>query len=270
MKKGPLYAMLSFDTEEFVIPAEQKIEIPFEQIISVSKEGTEVILDTLKQAGVPATFFCTTNLLLHAPSVGKRIVEEGHEMASHGCDHRHPLPEHVIQSKPLLEEAFGVTIRGYRQPQMFPVNNITLREQGYLYNSSLNPAFIPGRYMHLTTPRTAFWQDGVLQIPASVTPWVRFPLFWLAEHHLPQIMYEALVMRTLRHDGYFNTYFHPWEFVAINKVPAYGIPYIIGHRCGSIMQQRLAHLIARLQKEDVQFITYTQFYEMFSGHSQDH
>lgn len=254
--------MLSFDTEEFDVPFEQGVSIPFDEQIRVSVLGTNRILDILRRKQVRATFYCTTVLMQAAPELGRRILAEGHEMASHGCDHTHPLPEHVIESKHLLEQQFGIQIAGYRQPRMFAVSDRTLAAEGYRYNSSLNPAFIPGRYMHLTTPRTAFLREGVWQIPASVTPWLRFPLFWLSAHHLPRGLYEALVLRTLHHDGYFNTYFHPWEFVAIRgeeETVPYGIPYVIGHRCGRPMQQRLEHLIDVLQQDGAEFVTYSEF-----------
>lgn len=253
------YVMLSFDTEEFDIPREQGKIIPIEEKIRVSEEGTNRILDILKAEGVRATFYCTTMLLLNAPKLGERIVNEGHEMASHGCDHGDPQPEHVIESKKILEKEFGVRIYGYRQPRMFAVDDSALKHEGYTYNSSINPAFIPGRYMHLNVSRVPFMKDGVLQIPASVTPLFRFPLFWLSAHHLPLWLYEALVKRTLRHDGFFNTYFHPWEFVKILHVPEYGVPYIIGHKAGEPMRQRLAHLIQTLKAEKAEFVTYNEF-----------
>lgn len=263
MAELPKYIMLSFDTEEFDIPREQGKTIPLEEKIRVSAEGTRCILDILKSARVHATFFCTTTLLLNAPELGRRIIAEGHEMASHGCDHADPQPEHVTESKKILETTFGVPIYGYRQPRMFAVDNAVLAREGYRYNSSLNPAFIPGRYMHLDASRLPFMQGGVLQIPASVTPWIRFPLFWLAEHHLPMWLYEWLVKRTLRHDGYFNTYFHPWEFVEIHHVPEYGVPYIIGQNTGEPMQNRLRHLIEMLQSAGASFITYNEFANHF-------
>lgn len=258
------YVMLSFDTEEFDIPREQGKIIPDEEQIRVSKEGIFHVLDILKEHNVHATFFCTTKLLLGAPEIGKRIIQEGHEMASHGCDHGHPLPEHVVESKRILETTFPVQIRGYRQPRMFAVDDATLAKEGYIYNSSINPAFIPGRYMHLSVSRTPFTKDGVLQIPASVTPWLRFPLFWLSAHHLPMRLYIALVKRTLHHDGYFNTYFHPWEFYKILGVPEYGVPYIIGHNAGKRMEQRLSRLIEALQADGVEFITYADFAHQFN------
>lgn len=258
-KKAKRWVMLSFDTEEFDIPREQGKIIPDEEQIRVSKEGIFHVLDILKAHGVVATFYCTTKLLLGAPEIGKRIIEEGHEMASHGCDHGNPQPQHVIESKKILEDTFKVKIRGYRQPRMFAVDDKTLKKEGYEYNSSINPTFIPGRFMHLSVSRTPFMKDGILQIPASVTPWFRFPLFWLSAHHLPMGLYIALVKRTLHHDGYFNTYFHPWEFYKILGIPEYGVPYIIGHNAGKPMEERLSRLIEALQADGAEFITYETF-----------
>ena len=263
MKEDKKYVMLSFDTEEFDIPREQGKIIPLEEKIRVSELGTNRILDILKAEGVCATFYCTTVLMLNAPKLAKRIIDGGHEIASHGCDHGDPQPEHVIESKKILEKEFGVQIHGYRQPRMFAVDDAVLKREGYIYNSSINPAFIPGRYMHLSVSRVPFMKEGILQIPASVTPLFRFPLFWLSEHHLPMWLYEALVRRTLRHDGFFNTYFHPWEFVEILGAPEYGVPYIIGHNAGAPMQKRLQHLIQTLKAEGAEFITYNEFAKLY-------
>ena len=112
--------------------------------------------------------------------------------------------------------------------------------------------------MNLKTPRTYFLKDGVLQIPASVTPNMRFPLFWLALHHLPEGMYHRFVRGVLKHDGYFTTYFHPWEFYELNDHPEFRISYVIRKNSGSNMAKRLDNLIKTLKK-DHKFITYSEF-----------
>ena len=134
-----------------------------------------------------------------------------------------------------------------------------LAEAGDLYNSSLNPAFIPGRYMHLTTPRRWFMKGSVMQIPASVTPLLRFPLFWLSLHNLPQWLYNAMVRRVLRHDGYFVTYFHPWEFYELNEHPELNLPFIVRNNSGRAMVDRLDRWISYFKGEGAEFITYSEF-----------
>lgn len=251
--------LLSFDTEEFDVPREHGVDFTLEEGIRVSVEGTNRILDCLKANGVKATFFCTANFATVAPEVMRRIMDEGHEVACHGCDHWQPKPTDVEQSKTIIEKLTGRTCHGYRQPRMFPVSDSEIERMGYSYNSSLNPAFIPGRYMHLNAPRTWFMQDGVMQIPASVTPLLRFPLFWLALHNLPESIYHALVRRVLRHDGYFVTYFHPWEFYDLREHPEFKMPFIIKNHSGRQMVERLDRLVKMLKAKGQPFITYNEF-----------
>ena len=251
--------LLSFDTEEFDVPREHGVDFSLEDGMKVSVEGTKRILDVLKQNGVKATFFCTGNFAEQAPEMMQRIMDEGHEVACHGVDHWHPQETDFAVSKQIVERVTGRQVYGYRQPRMFPVSDSEIEKAGYRYNSSLNPAFIPGRYMHLTEPRTWFFKGGVMQIPASVTPCLRFPLFWLALHNLPETLYHALVRRTLNHDGYFVTYFHPWEFYDLKEHPEFKMPFIIKNHSGRQMMQRLDDLIKMLKAHQQEFITFTDF-----------
>lgn len=98
-----------------------------------------------------------------------------------------------------------------------------------------------------------------MQIPASVTPLVRFPLFWLALHNLPESLYHALVRRVVNHDGYFVTYFHPWEFYALKEHPEFKMPFIIKNHSGEQMFQRLDRLIKMLKQRGSEFITFQEF-----------
>ena len=78
--------LLSFDTEEFDVPREHGVDYPLDEAMKVSVYGTNRILDCLLRNDVKATFFCTTNFAENAPEVMKRIIDEEHEIAAHGCD----------------------------------------------------------------------------------------------------------------------------------------------------------------------------------------
>lgn len=251
--------MLSFDTEEFDVPLEHGVDLPMEEQIRISVVGTHNILDCLKSHQVKATFFCTANFAVHAGEVIRRIIDEGHEIASHGYYHQSFEPKDLKNSKDKLEEITGLTIKGYRQARMMPVPEKEIFKAGYTYNTSLNPTFIPGRYMHLRAPRRYFIKENVLQIPASVTPLFRFPLFWLSYHNLPAGMYRWLCYRTWKHDGYMNTYFHPWEFYELNDRPELKLPFIIRNNSGKEMIKRLSDLIGYFRKKGASFITYGEF-----------
>ena len=254
--------LLSFDIEEFDVPKEHGVDFPFEEQMRVSIEGTTRILDCLLHNCVKATFFCTANFALHAPQVIKRIQDEGHEVASHGFNHWEFEIADLRKSKEALENLTGVTIQGYRQARMMPVSEKAISEAGYVYNSSLNPTFIPGRYMNLSTPRTSFMKEGVLQIPSSVTPLFRFPLFWLSCHNLPASLYRWLCGYTHRHDGYLVTYFHPWEFYPLSKHPEWKLPFIIRNHSGEDMLKRLNDFIVYFKKKNVLFSTYSEFAQL--------
>lgn len=251
--------LLSFDTEEFDVPRESGVEFSLAQGMEVSRYGTERILDILDRNGVRATFFCTTNFAENAPDIIRRIIASGHEIAAHGCDHWQPVPSDVFRAKERLEELTGKPVEGYRQPRMFPVSDDDIRRAGYLYNSSLNPCFIPGHYNHLDKPRTYFMRDGVLQIPASVTPWLRFPLFWLALHNLPLWLYKAFARRTVSHDGYLSTYFHPWEFYPLGEHPEFKVGFVSRNHAGKEMERRLDSVITMFKAQGEEFTTYSDF-----------
>ena len=91
--------LLSFDTEEFDVPREHGVDFPLDEAMKVSVYGTNRILDCLKKNGVKATFFCTSNFAENAPEVMRRIMDEGHEVAAHGCDHWQPQASDVSRSK---------------------------------------------------------------------------------------------------------------------------------------------------------------------------
>ena len=208
---------------------------------------------------VKATFFCTANFALHAKDLILDIQKGGHEIASHGFYHSSFETADLRKSKEALEELTGQPVNGFRMARMMPVEEEEIHKAGYLYNSSLNPTCIPGRYNHLGQPRTYFMKDGVLQLPASVTPIVRFPLFWLAYHNLPATLYRKLALWTWKEDGYFLTYFHPWEFTSLSDRKELKLPFIMTNHSGCSMERRLDALIRFFKDKRAPFGTYTQF-----------
>ena len=245
--------LLSFDIEEFEMPREYGDPIPFTDQIQISKEGTTKILDLLKKHNITATFYTTANFAQNAEDIVTRIVSEGHELASHGLYHDHFKPEHLKQSKEILEQIGNTPVRGYRMARMMPVPEEEVYNAGYIYNSSINPTYLPGRYNKLNEPRTYFMREGVWQIPASVTPLIRFPLFWISFHNLPLSLYCGLAGRTLKKDGYLNVYFHPWEFMPIGPKSKYNFPFYVTKNTDQKMVDRLGKFIEWALKKGHKF-----------------
>lgn len=254
--------LLSFDIEEFEMPREYGDPIDFDLQMKVSIEGTTRILDLLAKHDVKATFYTTANFATHAKDIVHRIVSEGHELASHGYVHDHFEPPHLKMSKDVLEEIGNVEVYGYRMARMMPVPEEEVFKAGYIYNSSINPTYLPGRYNKLNEPRTYFMREGVLQLPASVTPLVRFPLFWISFHNLALSLYFALANRALKKDGYLNVYFHPWEFMPIGPKGKYNFPFYVTKNTDLKMVERFGRFIEWGKSKGYQF---SRTYDFVAG-----
>lgn len=259
--------ILSFDVEEFDLPREHGGKISVERGVEVSSVGLRRILDLLERTGVKATFFVTGNFASLSPELTREILARGHEVGCHGVDHFRPQKGDATRSKEIIEKVMNGGVRGkkpykvsgYRQPRMFEIDYEELARAGYSYDSSVNPALIPGRYNHFDVPRRPFVREGVVEVPTSVASVMRIPLFWLALHLFPAALYLGLVRMCLRETGYFATYFHPWEFGEINEwreVPAY-----IKRNSGKKLIARLERVILDLKRRGYEFVTYREFVE---------
>jgi len=249
--------LLSFDIEEFDLPLEHKYDMPFEEQISISKKGTEKILQLLKKYNIKATFYVTANFAQNAVDTVEQIVLEGHELASHGFYHSDFDISHLKTSKEILEKIGKTKVEGYRMARMTPIDESEVKKAGYTYNSSINPTFLPGRYNNLKESRTYFYREEILQIPASVTPVLRIPLFWLTFHNIPLIIYKLFAKRTLKKDRYLNIYFHSWEFMPIDRMIF--LPYIIKKNTGKDMEKRFEKFISWAIKKNCKFQTTKDF-----------
>lgn len=252
--------LLGFDLEEFDLPLENNGKISFEDQLNTSEVGINNVLDLLVKYDIVATFFCTVNFAKNRPQVLQRIVREGHEIASHGCFHNLFLPEDYQKSKEELDSISGGDLVGFRMARMQDVDFEKVKDAGYLYDSSINPTFIPGRYNHCKKPY--FWHripSGIVEIPSSVTPRWRIPLFWLSFHNFPLKFYFFCLNQVLKTTGYAVLYFHPWEFTNLNEYPERNIPYIIRRNSGIKMIHRFQKMIEYYLKKGVVFDTTRNF-----------
>lgn len=187
------------------------------------------ILDLFGEAGVKATFFTLGWIAARHPALIRRIAEAGHEIASHGWDHRRvfTLDEarfrvDLIQARAAIEDAAGGALIGYRAPSFSidartPWAHPVLAEQGYAYSSSVAPL----RHDHYgwpEAPRFA-WRpvpgSGLIELPVTTVDLGRFRLaaggggfFRL----LPYAFSRWAVTRVNARDGRPAVfYFHPWD-----------------------------------------------------------
>jgi len=238
---------LSFDIEEFDMPKEYGYDIAFERQIAISRKGLTAILDLLKKHQMRATFFSTVVFAQQVPDLINRLIEEGHELASHTYYHSDFENEHLKRSKEALEQQFGVAVEGLRMPRMLEVSAEEVKKAGYRYNSSVNPTFLPSRYNKLHVPKRFFNENGLWQIPAAVS-WFRFPLFWLSFHNLPLWLYRFLLKRSVKSIGYAALYFHPWEFTDLHQ-KEFNFPAYVMRNSGEKMIARFDSLLTFIKQQ---------------------
>lgn len=234
MTESSPIVLFSFDVEEFDIPLEFGTPIGPREQMRIGIQGFARALHLLDEVGVRATLYMTGAIALAAPELVRWAVRSGHEIASHSLEHSRFETSHLLESRTVLERVSGTRVVGFRMPRLAPVGDDDLVKAGYLYNSSLNPIWLPGRYNHLRSPRLPHRRGGLVQVPLSATPVLRWPLFWLAFKNQPAWLTRRTTARCLEHDRLASLYFHPWELC---ECTGFGLPASVA-RCSG---ERLYH-----------------------------
>lgn len=191
--------------------------------------NTERILDLFGEANIKATFFTLGWVAERYPDLIRRIVAEGHELASHGYSHlrvtqQQPeeFREDVVRTKLLLEDIAGAAVQGYRAPSYsIDASNLwaldELADAGYVYSSSIYPVQ-HDLYGIPDAPRFAFrprGEQGILEIPITTIRFrnKNFPCGGGGFFRLYPYAVSRWALRKVNQDecqsGMF--YFHPWE-----------------------------------------------------------
>lgn len=86
-------------------------------------EHTPRVLDTLTRHGATATFFVLSDAARRHPQITRRIVDDGHELALHGRNHRSLLTmsdraavAEIRAARAVVEDIAGIGLRSYRPP----------------------------------------------------------------------------------------------------------------------------------------------------------
>ena len=145
------------------------------------ERNTDDVLALFDQAGIKGTFFTLGWVAERYPALIRRIVDAGHEIASHGYGHDRVFtftPDQfaadIERTRKLLEDASGQKVSGYRAPsfsidQRTPWAHEVLAEQGYDYSSSVAP-IKHDHYGWADAPRFAFHPikgSDFLEIPVT-------------------------------------------------------------------------------------------------------
>ncbi|WP_382324565.1 XrtA system polysaccharide deacetylase [Hydrogenophaga sp. UC242_53] len=185
------------------------------------------ILQLLAAKNTHATFFTLGWIAERYPDMVRRIVREGHELASHGYGHQRVSDlteaeffDDITRSKGLLEDLGGQAVWGYRAPSFsIGAKNLwaldTLQRAGYRYSSSIYPVK-HDHYGMPDAPRFAYeTSGGMMEVPPTTLRMFNRNLpssgggyFRLMPYALSRWMLQQ-VNRQDEQSAIF--YFHPWE-----------------------------------------------------------
>lgn len=191
------------------------------------ERNVERLLELLAARGVHATFFTLGWLAERYPQMVRRIVDAGHELASHGHGHERAsdlteaaFAADVTRAKQTLEDIAGRPVLGYRAPSFsIGAGNLwahdVLLRTGHRYSSSVYPV-AHDHYGMPAAPRFAYrLPSGLVEVPpttlrlagrnlpASGGGWFRL---------LPYAASRAMIGRVNRIEQESAVFYcHPWE-----------------------------------------------------------
>ena len=228
---------LSVDTEDYYHAASLEPVINRAQWLSTEpriEQSVERILQLFANHSLRATFFVLGVVAKRHPSLVKIIAQAGHEIASHGYEHRlvyqqTPLEfaTDITKTKLLLEDISGQEVIGYRAPN-FSITNACpwayqeLAKANYKYDSSIYPIKHP-RYSNADKPLAPYDVETpagrIIVFPLAVLPLslgkytLHLPAAGGAYWRLFPLGYTKWALKKINasQDRGNVCYFHPWE-----------------------------------------------------------
>ena len=193
------------------------------------ERNMDIILKMFDDHSVKATFFTLGWIAQRYPKMIRKIVDNGHELASHGMNHRRVSDQSrdeffldAQMSRHMLEDIGECQVKGYRAPSFsIGEKNLwaldALLEAGYKYSSSIYP-IKHDHYGMPSAPRFAFSpmdEQDFLEMPVTTVNFLgrKVPCGGGGYFRLLPYFISSLAMRRV------NTkdkeacifYFHPWE-----------------------------------------------------------
>ncbi|HWP38778.1 MAG TPA: XrtA system polysaccharide deacetylase [Gemmatimonadales bacterium] len=197
--------------------------------------GVARLIELLDRHRARGTFFVLGWVAERQAAMVREIAGQGHEIASHGWDHRRvteqtpeQFRESVRRTRLALEDLAGRPVIGFRAPSFSIVPGREwaleiLGEEGYRYDSSLFPIRRPG-YGFPSAGRDPYWLNGaraangksggMFEVPPATIRWMgqNLPAGGGAYFRLfPYALVRRAFKDAERRGVAATFYVHPWE-----------------------------------------------------------
>jgi polysaccharide deacetylase family protein (PEP-CTERM system associated) len=263
---GTVAHHLSVDVEEyFHVSAFERFvsRESWDTMPSRVERSVVTLLELFEMHGARATFFTLGWLAHRQPHIVRNIAAAGHEIASHGWDHRRVTAQtrtafqmSVRESRAVLEDISGQQVRGFRAPSFSITRGNEwalecLVEAGYTYDSSLFPIHRRG-YGYPGVPRDPFTFDTpagpILEFPIATISFANMLLPAGGGGYFRQFPYEwsrRAFVECEKRRAPATFYLHPWEIDPAQ--PRLAVPPLVQlrhYRGLSRTQPRLERLLS--------------------------
>jgi polysaccharide deacetylase family protein (PEP-CTERM system associated) len=267
----PHRATFSFDIEDWHHSELNRPGGGARPLESIVRPGTERILDLLRRHRLRSTFFVLGCVVREHPDLIRRMVDEGHELACHGMEHRPvwratpgTFRDELREFRQVVTDALGeFPVIGFRAPT-FSIDRSNpwaldvLRSEGYRYDSSIFPMKVkmygtPGApcWIYRPSPADLTRHDphaDLVEFPVATAQVykLRFPVgggFYLRALPLP--LFRAGLDYILRRRP-FVLYLHPRELAPESeRMPLDPVNGFITYVNLHTVVEKLEHLFAR-------------------------
>ncbi len=194
------------------------------------EKNTDEILLLLDSKNIKGTFFTLGCVAEKHPAIVRKIVDQGHEIASHGYSHKliykqshDEFRDETIKSKAILEDIAQIEVRGYRAATYSITRKSLwaldiLVDAGFIYDSSIFP-IRHDRYgipdinplpHKMITPGG----QSIVEFPISIlkTKLINFPIAGGGYFRLfPYGLTRWGLGKINQQKNEFLFYIHPWE-----------------------------------------------------------
>ncbi len=145
------------------------------------RPNTERLLQELAQRNIKSTFFVLGWVAKQHPALIAEIAAAGHEIASHGYQHTliytqtpDEFRDDLKRANDAIHDATGIVPTGFRAPgfSIIPENVWAfdiVREEGFIYDSSVFPAIRSHGGLPGNEPRPSVLPNGLFEFPVSTT-----------------------------------------------------------------------------------------------------